>query len=267
MRISVLSAVTLSLITTIGFVPTTQADLIASWSGDGNANDSVAGRNGTLVNGAGFDTGLFGQSFRLDGVDDQVTVADDDVWTFGSDPFTIALWANFDTINGGALGELPNVFIGHDDGSGNYNKWVFFYDDDGNLAFHINDTSGSSVFLTSPTTISPNTGEWHHFALTRDGSTYTFYADGTSLGTGTTSQNIPNAGAALTIGQAEGLGYFDGRLDEIQIYNEALSASDIWDLSRFPQQIPEPSTYALILTGLFGLGVSRRRKKGVKAFY
>ena len=90
---------------------TTHGGIIASWSGDGNANDSIAGRNGTLVNGAGFDSGVVGQAFRFDGVNDIVSVADDDVWTFGSNPFTIALWANFDVIKQEALFELPNVSI------------------------------------------------------------------------------------------------------------------------------------------------------------
>ncbi len=93
----------------------TFSGLIAYYKGDGNANDSVAGRNGTLVNGAGFDSGVVGQAFRFDGVNDFVSVADDDVWTFASNPFTIALWANFDVIKQETLFELPNVFIGHDE--------------------------------------------------------------------------------------------------------------------------------------------------------
>ena len=228
-EISFLSAVTIALIAASFFAPTAHAGLIASWSGDGDADDSVAGRNGTLVNGAGFDSGRFGQSFRLDGVNDYVSVPDDDVWTFGSDPFTISLWANFDVIKPGSLEQAPNLFIGHDQGSGAQSKWVLFYDDDGNLVFHINGTG--SVFLTSPTTFFATVGQWHHFALTRSGSTYTFYADGVSLGTRTASQLIPNANAALTFGQAEGLGFFDGRLDDIKIFDEDLSAMQISQLS------------------------------------
>jgi hypothetical protein len=262
MRISVSLVVTLVLIETIGFIPPVCAGLIASWSGDGNANDSIASRNGTLANGAGFGSGRFGQSFRLDGVNDYVSVPDDNVWTFGSNPFTVALWANFDVIKQQSLGLLPNVFIAHDQGGGTQNKWVFFYDDDGNLAFHINGTG--SVFLTSPTTFFPTVGNWHHFALTRIGSTYTFYADGGSLGTRTASQLIPNANAALTIGQAEGLGFFDGDLDEVQIYDEALSAEQISQLS----VIPEPSAWILLVVGTLGvLGFDflHRKKSGVKA--
>ena len=262
MRISVLPALTLAMTATIGFVPTADAALIASWSGNGNANESVAGRNGILVNDAGFDSGMFGQSFRFDGVNDYVSVPDDNLWTFGQDPFTIALWANFDVIKQQSLEQLPNVFIGHDEGGGPLNKWVFFYDDDGNPAFLIHENGQGSEFLTSPTQFFPKVGDWHHFAVTRSGSTYTFYADGISLGTRTKSVFIPNANAPLTIGQAEGLGFFDGRLDEIQIYDEALSASEIAEIAGVSQSVPEPSSIlGLLALGILGIGSRLKRKQ------
>ena len=246
----------LVLLATALLVPEANAALIASWSGDGNANDSVAGRNGTLINGATFDSGYSGQAFRLDGSNDYVSVADDNVWTFGANPFTISLWANFDVVKVQTLGQLPNVFIGHSPGPFSQNKWVFFYDDNGNLAFHINDTGGNSVFLTSPTLFVPTLGEWHHVAVTRSGSTYTFYADGVSLGTASSAMSIPNASGPLTIGQAENLGFFDGRLDEIQIYNEALSASQIGQLA-----VPEPASLAIWSLSIVAMGVCASRAR------
>lgn len=49
-----------------------QAATIAFWSGNGNANDSVGGHNGTLVNGAGFAAGQFGQqAFSLNSASSQ----------------------------------------------------------------------------------------------------------------------------------------------------------------------------------------------------
>jgi hypothetical protein len=45
------------------------------WKAESNANDSVDGNNGTLINGAGFSSGIVGQAFNFNGVDQYVEVA------------------------------------------------------------------------------------------------------------------------------------------------------------------------------------------------
>ncbi|MFQ5973944.1 MAG: hypothetical protein ACE5Q3_16580 [Alphaproteobacteria bacterium] len=50
------------------------AGLVSWWPGDGNASDIQDANDGTLQNGATFDTGFIGQAFSLDGVDDHVQV-------------------------------------------------------------------------------------------------------------------------------------------------------------------------------------------------
>ncbi|MGQ0796315.1 MAG: LamG-like jellyroll fold domain-containing protein [Methanobacteriota archaeon] len=195
------------------------------WPGDDHAADIAGARNGILANGASFDLGKVGQAFRLDGSNDFVQIADADVWGFGTNPFTIDLWVNFDVVKGGAAGTLPNVFIGHDEGGGNTNKWVFFYAE-GGLWFLTNSPSLGAAFL-GPVPFSPIPGQWHHFALTRSMDTYTFYADGIAIGSRTDTRPAPNANARLTFGQAEGLGFLDGRIDEMEIFGRALASDEI----------------------------------------
>ena len=48
--------------------------LISRWPGDGNTDDIEGGNNGSLQNGATFATGLVGQAFSLDGVNDYITI-------------------------------------------------------------------------------------------------------------------------------------------------------------------------------------------------
>lgn len=240
----------------LGSVSTANAALIASWSGDGNAIDSVAGRNGTLVGGAGYATGIQGQAFDFSGTTDYVTVPDDNVWSFGNDSFTVELWANFETYGEGAQ-SLSSIFIGHDEGGGERNKWFFYYDEARErLGFHINGGSGRDYIL-SPTQFTPDFGEWQHFAVTRSGSSYEFYADGNSLGIATNSMEILNANATLTIGKAENVGYFDGLIDEVHIYDEALTSAQIMEISG----VPLPAAAWLFGSGLLGLiGMARRKK-------
>ena len=94
---SILSSISVTL-TLTSFIPVAEAALLGSWSADGTANDSIANNNGSLINGAGFDSGQFNQSFRLDGNNDFVAIANSNFWAFGDNPFSISLWANFDFI-------------------------------------------------------------------------------------------------------------------------------------------------------------------------
>ena len=51
--------------------------------------------------------------------------------------------------------------------------------------------------------------------------------NGAAAGSETDTRSIPNASASLSIGQAEGLGFFDGRLDEMTVYSRALTAAEL----------------------------------------
>jgi hypothetical protein len=69
-------------------------------------------------------------------------------------------------------------------------------------------------------------GSWTHLAATYDGTTLLFYVNGTQVGITIVSGNISAASGGLSIG---GIGeeYFQGLIDEVRIYNRALSASEI----------------------------------------
>lgn len=241
-----------------GLSANVQAGTIAFWSGNGNANDSVGSHNGTLENGAGFAAGQFGQqAFSLNSSSSQyISVPDSTAWDFASNPFSIAMLVNFTSISGGALGSGANALMGHDEGGGATNKWFFSYMSDGTLGFHINSTSGTGVFLTSPSASPVSAGVWNLFTVTRSGSTYTFYENATSLGTVGDSTAIPAIAAPLTIGQTgEAIGFVNGRLQNVQIFDNALSASEVAAL------VPEPSTSAGWVIALGSLGMYRLHRR------
>jgi hypothetical protein len=222
----------IALLLAISDAASARADLIAHYAAEDNANDSADGHNGTPVGAVTYGAGKFGDAFQFNG-SPYISVPDDPAWTLGPDPFTISVWANFNFISGGGLGSLPNVFVGHDAGPFDQPKWVFFYDGSGHLAFHINGPSGP-VFLTPGTTIAPVTAEWHNYAIARNATLYSFYYDGAFLGAVADHTTIPDANAPLTIGQAEGLGHINGSLDDIRIYDTALSPSEIAILQTLP---------------------------------
>jgi len=203
--------------------------IIAWWPLDetsGTTVGDIVGNNpGVHVNGPVLAVGQVDGALRFDGVDDYVGIGDSDLWAFGSNDFTIDLWANFDAPGGGSVGHPGDIFIGNDEGPGTQNKW-FFALGGGVLNFHINGPSTGSFFLVQAP-FSPNTGQWYHLAVTRNGDTYTIFVDGTPVGSEVNAVAIPNANAPLTIGQAEELGFMNGLLDEVTIYNRALTQEEL----------------------------------------
>jgi hypothetical protein len=80
----------------------------AWWSAEGDAVDRVGGNNGTLQNGAGFDTGEVGSGFKLDGVDDQVVVPDSPSLAIGAgQDFSIEGWIK---TSGGGPNDIAIIF-------------------------------------------------------------------------------------------------------------------------------------------------------------
>ncbi len=163
-------------------------------------------------------------ALRFDG-SNYVAVADSDLWAFGTKDFTIELWANWDVPGSGSIGEPGDIFIGNDEGPGTRNKW-FFALGGGVLEFVFSSPTIGDQFLTfAPFT--PNLNQWYHLAIRRQGNTFTAFVNGLPSSSVINTAAIPNSNAPLTIGQAENIGFMNGRLDEIAIYNRALTQEEL----------------------------------------
>jgi hypothetical protein len=214
--------------------------LAAFWPAGGSTKDIVGGNNSVLLNGARFTDGSLelnnaagirggkrSSVFPPPAIDGGacVQVPDSDLWAFDTHDFTIELWANFNSVPVFDIGHAQGgVFISKDEGPFNANKW-FFALGGGVLNFHINDPELGPVFLVrAPFT--PKLKQWYHFAITRQQNVFTIYVNGMAVGSETSDRAIPRSKAPLKIGEAEGY-YFNGRLNDIGIYQRVLSATEI----------------------------------------
>jgi Concanavalin A-like lectin/glucanases superfamily len=193
------------------------------------AGDIVGNNPGAQVNGPVPAAGNVAGALRFDGANDYVAAPDSDLWAFGSNDFTIELWANLDSPEGGTTSHPGYIFIGNDEGPFIVNKW-FFALGGGRLEFVFSSPTIGDQFLTFDP-FAPNLNQWYHLAIRRQGNTFTAFVNGLPFGSVINTLAIPNPNAPLTIGQAESLGFMNGRLDEVTIYNRALSTSEIQGIS------------------------------------
>lgn len=93
-------------------------------------------------------------------------------------------------------------------------------------------TTISGQTLVAPGTGCANTDEWHHYAATWDGSTNTatLYYDGSSIGSNNSTTGV-TIFTSPTVAQYAGGGlYLNGAIDDLRIYNRALTSGDVAEL-------------------------------------
>lgn len=98
------------------------------------------------------------------------------------------------------------------------------------LTFATANDAGVALYFISDNTFQLNT--WQHIAATWDGSRWAIYVNG-RLDKSTTTQIVPrtiNSSGAWIGWHGQGGEYLRGKVDDIRIYNRALSAGEIWNI-------------------------------------
>ncbi|TXH04685.1 MAG: LamG domain-containing protein [Candidatus Moraniibacteriota bacterium] len=221
-------------------------------TGTTTADGSANANNGTLTNGPTWTTGQIGSAVDFDGSDDYIAVTDpaSGVLDFNvpgngvyGRVFSIAGWFNRDTFT------TDDTIIAKKNDQGNTTAGYVVYIDDADDKLYVVVCGAACAGATSPvsavsTTTYTATG-WHHFVITVDQYRNTgggdsrcpsIWVDGTPVTTNSCGEylhytgNLANS-LALTIGaESDGGNPFDGKLDDIRIYNRPVSPGYIRDL-------------------------------------
>ncbi len=199
--------------------------LLAWWPGENNPNDIVSSINGTLINGATFAPGKVGNAFSFDGVDAYILVPDSPGLAFPS-AFTIETWVKTSGTPDYS-GVVEKVFESELGGNNTGFSLSFHYG--GLMRCDIGNGSGGYSTALNPAVVTD--GLWHHVAavFTAISSTATLYVDGVAGPATSISGFAPSTSQPLYIGRdpAYTTRFFQGLLDEISIYNRALTATEI----------------------------------------
>jgi hypothetical protein len=201
----------------------------ASYSGSGNTWYDLSGNSNkaTFVDSPSFQSAP--QSFfNFDGSNDYMTIVRSSSMSPASG-LTQEVWFNFSTIPNAA------IFIGLQYGS-SYNNTYALWKDSSLLYGGVNTSGSFSAIGIGISNISGN--KWHNFVHTYDGSAQRLYLDGVLLNssniTGSIQYDANNTRVLIGAddnggGYNTGAGYFhSGKINQIKIYNRALSAAEIF---------------------------------------
>ena len=209
-----------------GVVYRRKHNAVAHWhfdEGDGTIAHDVDGTNhGTLSNvkAAKPPTWSFGCGLLFDGVGDLVKVPNSDGLDLAGDKLTITAWVKPHSSQVGPLVKKINPTHGY-----RINITAT-----GALRFVLR-RYGQDKTVTSTTTVPLN--KWTHVAVRYDGAQMRIFINGTidTATTAATNANTPIATTApVLIGGDTSRHHFHGYMDDVSIYNRALSASQIADL-------------------------------------
>ena len=222
---------------------------VSRWAADGNALDSVDSNNGTLINGVTFGTGQFGQAFSLNGTNQYVDIPDSNSLDI-TNALTISAWINPTTVTSPRI--VDKITVGVTDG--------YLLDI---LGGSLRMIAGSR--LLSGGTVATNT--FQNVAGVYAGQFMRLYINGVQVASNDFGSiaPIPTNNRSLKIGvDSTGNGnLFSGLIDEVNIFNRALSASEIGQLALNPNNVsvPEPtSTLGLLALGTLGAASTLKRK-------
>jgi hypothetical protein len=202
--------------------------LIGYWPFDGDASDASGfERHLTLHGGLGLAGGLFGQALDFHKNQDQWASrdVDDPAFDFGASDFTMQAWVNFNSQ------ERNQVIIEKFSESGGPG-WTFHkqkpISDSGPDAWHF--YAHPSAIISSGIQTVP-IGVWHHAIVRRTTATFEIFYNGVSIAQVSDNNPVPNTSAPLLIGKRNAADRrnfsMDGRIDEVAIWNRALSDSEI----------------------------------------
>ena len=202
----------------------------------------LSGNNnhGTLTNQPTWTSGRFGQALSFDGVNDYVDCGNKASLN-PTEALTVESWVKFNFLDyTGKTGELLAIAgKGFPDAADPNYGWWFSYDNRNNRkAFHytcfgnsaggyaggVNNFAGTAYGYTF------STGVWYHLAFTITQTEAKLFINGAQHGPTKSISNLQLADTTRTlrIGKLSSVNsYWDGLIDEVRIYNRALTSEEI----------------------------------------
>lgn len=187
-------------------------------------DNSGNNNNGTITGPTWSASGKFGAALSFDGSNDIVDIPDASSLDL-TNGMTIEAWVNPSNVTG------YKTILCKENGTSNL---AYTLAANNNTSGAANQRPNSRIRIGSNTRTVTGTSKltlntWMHLACTYDGATMRFYQNGVQVSTFATTGNMAVTTNLLRIGGSPALGtqYFAGLIDEVRIYNRALSQAEI----------------------------------------
>lgn len=201
-----------------------EASGVTAFDSQGSVNGAHS--NGPTLGAAGAPT-YANNATSLDGVNDYIGFGD--VYDFaGTASFTVEGWLNRTSVGEAGTWRVP---VGKEPATGSRDGWAIAIAPNSAgcpQCIYFDRVVGGSD-NTAISTTATVAGTWYHFAATYDGATMRMYVNGALEASTASALSIPNTTYALRLGSLHPAPttLFPGRVDEIAIYDTALSAAEV----------------------------------------
>lgn len=196
--------------------------LVGWWTFDGGQANDISGNNnhGTLVSSLGYSDAIVpgfdnsGGSLNFNGTTSYVNLGNPASLSLTTD-VTFSVWVYWTTSDAGA----------HD---------IVQKDDTATTPGYAFGIYQNKIYTFISPTLAQSSGAvssniWVHIAAVKAGTVVSFYINGAASGTGSAPSSIPTNALNANIGRKEvgGIDYFPGKLDDLRVYNRALTGGEI----------------------------------------
>ena len=192
--------------------------LISYWKMDGNSIDSKGTNNGSDSNMTySYTNSKLNQNAVFNGTNSKINIPSSSSLNSPSSALTYSIWINSNITTSQIV--AIKYIVG---ASGDY----FFSINSG--AWRAASAGGTGT-IVNPTSFT--TGIWYHLCLTwSSGILLTFYINGVLVGTDNTPGNISSTNFSMDIGSYNASTFFNGKIDEIALWNRVLTQNEISQL-------------------------------------
>jgi len=190
--------------------------LVAAWHFDENsgttAGDAMGSHDGT-VTGAEWVPGISNSALAFNGTNGQVQIPNGGNFNPTGEEISFSLWFNLQEAGNYGAFIYQNV------------KYLVWIDNVGKVSFALYTPTWHSIYIDWANRIIDT--DWHHVAATYDGAQMKLYLDGTLMKTGDVTGPLQTSVFDVIIGNQSSINHFGGIIDEVLVYDRALTATEV----------------------------------------